>query len=42
MSKLNIKKNDTVLVITGKDRGTKARVLRVFPTREPCWSSGST
>jgi len=33
MSKLNIKKNDTVLVITGKDRGTKARVLRVFPDK---------
>lgn len=33
MAKLNIKKNDTVLVITGKDRGTKARVLRVFPDK---------
>jgi large subunit ribosomal protein L24 len=33
MSKLKIKKNDTVLVITGKDRGTRAKVLRVFPEK---------
>jgi large subunit ribosomal protein L24 len=33
MSKLKIKKNDTVLVITGKDRGTRAKVLRVFPKK---------
>jgi len=29
--KLNIKKNDTVLVIAGKDRGVRARVLRMLP-----------
>jgi large subunit ribosomal protein L24 len=28
---LKIKKNDTVLIITGKDRGKKAKVLEVFP-----------
>lgn len=28
---MRIKKNDTVAVITGKDRGKKGRVLQVFP-----------
>ena len=28
---LRIKKNDNVQVITGKDRGKKGKVLRVFP-----------
>ncbi len=31
--KVNIKKNDQVLVIAGRDRGTKAKVLRVFPDK---------
>lgn len=30
MSKVNVKKNDQVLVTTGKDRGAKGRVLRVL------------
>jgi len=30
MSKVNVKKNDQVLVATGKDRGAKGRVLRVL------------
>ena len=30
---MNIKKNDTVEVISGKDKGKKGRVLTVFPTR---------
>ena len=30
MSKLNVKKNDQVLVKTGKDRGARGRVLRVL------------
>jgi large subunit ribosomal protein L24 len=30
MQKLNVKKNDQVLVRTGKDRGARGRVLRVF------------
>ena len=30
MAKLNIKKNDQVLVTTGKDRGARGRVLRVL------------
>jgi large subunit ribosomal protein L24 len=28
-----IRKNDSVLVITGKDRGKRGRVLKVFPDR---------
>jgi len=30
MNKLKVKKNDQVLVTTGKDRGAKGRVLRVL------------
>jgi large subunit ribosomal protein L24 len=30
MNKLKVKKNDQVLVVTGKDRGAKGRVLRVL------------
>ena len=32
--KLNIKKGDNVVVITGKYRGVKGRVLKVFPEKE--------
>ena len=32
MSKPKIKRNDQVLVIAGKDRGARGRVLRVLPT----------
>ena len=28
-----IRKNDTVLVVTGKDRGTRGRVLKIVPER---------
>ncbi len=31
---MNIKKDDIVSVITGKDKGKKGKVLRVFPQRE--------
>lgn len=34
MRKLKIKKNDQVLVITGKDRKVQGKVLRVFPATE--------
>ena len=34
MKKTKLKKNDQVLVISGKDRGSKGKVLRVFPARE--------
>ncbi|MCX5757408.1 MAG: 50S ribosomal protein L24, partial [Candidatus Hydrogenedentes bacterium] len=28
---MNIRKNDTVMIITGKYKGRRGRVLRVFP-----------
>ena len=31
MKKVRLKKNDTVVVIAGKDRGKQGRVLRVLP-----------
>ncbi len=33
MVKTKIKKNDQVIVIAGKDRGARGRVLRVLPSR---------
>jgi len=33
MSKLSIKKNDTVQVIAGKERGKSGKVLRVLPEK---------
>jgi len=33
MQKVKIKKNDEVLVILGKDRGVKGKVLRIFPSK---------
>ena len=32
MPKVHVKKNDTVHVISGKDRGKRGRVLRVMPS----------
>jgi large subunit ribosomal protein L24 len=31
--KVHVRKGDTVLVIAGKDRGKKGKVLRVFPAK---------
>ena len=31
---MQIKKNDTVVVITGKDKGKKGKVLKVYPKTE--------
>ena len=31
MGKLKIKKNDIVLVLTGNSKGTKGKVIKVFP-----------
>jgi large subunit ribosomal protein L24 len=31
---LSVKKNDTVLVIAGKEKGKKGRVLSVYPTKD--------
>lgn len=32
MSRLHVKKEDQVFVLTGKDRGKTGRILRVFPS----------
>ena len=34
MKKLSIKKNDTVMVVAGKDRGKSGKVLRLFPNKD--------
>jgi len=34
MDKVHVKKNDQVLVIAGKDRGARGRVLRVLPSKQ--------
>jgi large subunit ribosomal protein L24 len=34
MEKILLKKNDTVMVIAGKDRGKSGKVLRVLPKKE--------
>ncbi len=31
MSRARVKKNDVVVVVSGKDRGKRGRVLRVYP-----------
>jgi large subunit ribosomal protein L24 len=31
---LSIKKNDTVVVVTGKEKGKKGRVLSVYPSKD--------
>ena len=31
---MKIKKNDLVLIITGKDKGTKGKVLKAFPRED--------
>jgi len=33
MNKLNIKKNDTVVVVAGKDKGKKGKVLSAIPSK---------
>ena len=32
INKINVKKNDIVVVISGKDKGKKGKVLSVFPS----------
>ena len=34
MAKMNVKKGDKVLVISGKDRGTESTVLRALPAKQ--------
>ena len=31
---MNVKKNDTVIVLSGKDKGKKGKVLSAFPAEE--------
>ena len=33
MAKVKVKKNDQVLVLSGKDAGVRSKVLRVFPAK---------
>ena len=33
MNKLMLKKNDTVMVISGKDKGKTGKILKVFPEK---------
>lgn len=37
MSKLHIKKGDTVIVIAGADKGKTGKVLKVLVEGEPCY-----
>lgn len=34
MKKMNIKKGDTVVILSGKDKGKKGKVLAAFPEKE--------
>jgi large subunit ribosomal protein L24 len=34
MNKLHLRKNDTVVVIRGKDKGKTGKVLKLFPEKE--------
>lgn len=35
-----IKKGDTIIIISGKDRGREAKVLKVFPSEEKILAEG--
>ena len=34
VAKINIRRNDQVVVLGGKDKGKRGKVLRVFPERD--------
>ena len=34
MKKLNVKKDDTVVIIAGKDKGKKGKIMVAFPQEE--------
>ncbi len=42
MNKMNIKKNDTVVVLTGKDKGKQGKVLTIIPKEAKVVVEGST
>ena len=40
---MKVKKGDTVLVIAGKDKGAKGKVIQAYPDAQTgCWSRAST
>ena len=36
--KLHVAKGDTVVVIAGKDKGAKGKVIQATPSASGCWS----
>ena len=34
MAKLNVKKGDTVVILSGKDKGKKGKILTAYPDKE--------
>ena len=42
MNKLNVKKGDTVVVISGKDKGSKGETCMRRPRITASWSRAST
>ena len=43
MAIAHVRKGDTVVVVAGKERGKRGKVLRVIPDEGPgAWSSAST
>ena len=41
MSKIKIKKNDTVIVTTGNSKGVKGKVIKVYPTENRAMVEGA-
>src|SRR3954454_11638610 len=37
---MKVKKGDTVVVIAGKDKGAKGKVIQAYPTRDPVLLEG--
>ena len=41
MAKIKIKKNDTVIVTTGNSKGTKGKVIKIFPKENRAMVEGA-
>ena len=41
MAKIKIKKNDTVIVTTGNSKGTKGKVIKIFPNENRAMVEGA-
>ena len=41
MSKIKIKKNDTVIVTTGNSKGVKGKVIKVYPSKNRAMVEGA-